>query len=341
MKCNHCKSEVADGANFCPYCGKPIGVPESWKCPLCNMNVREGTKYCPNCGSPIGAPSNNDFKNYAQNAFDRVKKVDWNEKKEGAFSFIKEFITNPEKISLATKVVAVLFALWFLIKFGLSASIIWYLLVIALLYIAFLGIPKLKIQNPLKTQYFSTGVCAALIFLSAFGSSSDSFDFSFGESPEEAFQQSILSPSTAYVVKEYRAYVNGREKEVSEDLGDESCSYEWNLIFFPSEGRATLEAWRFNHYSWTKPQAFDYEIKDNHIELYNGYYTDRGTYVGQDVDMDSYRYSIKKADDIRLIIEKVDDNIQLRGQFRGEERVFKKQIYPEENYKEKHLHIKK
>lgn len=56
MKCNHCNSEVADGTNFCPYCGKPIGVPQSLKCPLCNLDVPEGTKFCPNCGSPIGTP---------------------------------------------------------------------------------------------------------------------------------------------------------------------------------------------------------------------------------------------------------------------------------------------
>lgn len=54
MKCIHCNSEVAEGTNYCPYCGKPIGVPQSLKCPQCNLDVPEGTEFCPNCGSPIG-----------------------------------------------------------------------------------------------------------------------------------------------------------------------------------------------------------------------------------------------------------------------------------------------
>lgn len=54
MKCNHCNSEVADGTNFCPYCGNRIELPISLKCPQCNTEVANGTKFCPNCGSPIG-----------------------------------------------------------------------------------------------------------------------------------------------------------------------------------------------------------------------------------------------------------------------------------------------
>lgn len=54
MKCNHCNAEVADGTNFCPYCGNRIELPISLKCPQCNTEVADGTKFCPNCGSPIG-----------------------------------------------------------------------------------------------------------------------------------------------------------------------------------------------------------------------------------------------------------------------------------------------
>ena len=54
MECKHCHADVAEGTNFCPYCGNQIEIPQSLKCPQCNTDVSDGTKFCPNCGSPVG-----------------------------------------------------------------------------------------------------------------------------------------------------------------------------------------------------------------------------------------------------------------------------------------------
>jgi hypothetical protein len=96
------------------------------------------------------------------------KKIDWDEKKKQTSSFINEFINNPTKISLATKIVAGLFAFGFLVKMGFSASIIWYIVLAAILYVAFMGIPKIKLEG-LKAQYASAALCAGLIFLMSLG----------------------------------------------------------------------------------------------------------------------------------------------------------------------------
>ena len=89
-------------------------------CKKCGTEQKEGQKFCPKCGEPFIEENEkshaDEFKKYAQNAVDEFKKIDWNEKKEKTSSFIKEFINNPNKISLATKVVACLFALCFFVK---------------------------------------------------------------------------------------------------------------------------------------------------------------------------------------------------------------------------------
>lgn len=56
MKCNHCNADVADGTNFCPYCGNRIELPQALRCPQCNTELTDGVKFCPNCGSPVGHP---------------------------------------------------------------------------------------------------------------------------------------------------------------------------------------------------------------------------------------------------------------------------------------------
>ena len=162
-------------------------------CKKCGTEQKEGQKFCPKCGEPfieVNEKSHADeFKKYAQNAVDEFKKIDWNEKKEKTSSFIKEFINNPNKISLATKVVACLFALWFVVKMGFSASIIWYIVLATMLYVAFKGIPKIKAEG-LKSLYLSLCVCLGLGLSTIIASSSNNGDFSlFGKDkgPHEIF----------------------------------------------------------------------------------------------------------------------------------------------------------
>ena len=50
MKCIKCNSVVADGMQFCPYCGNPI----LQKCDKCGAELEEGAAFCSNCGNRIG-----------------------------------------------------------------------------------------------------------------------------------------------------------------------------------------------------------------------------------------------------------------------------------------------
>ena len=56
MRCTNCNSEVADGMQFCPYCGSPISVSMPKVCSKCGTEIEEGEKFCTNCGSPIVFP---------------------------------------------------------------------------------------------------------------------------------------------------------------------------------------------------------------------------------------------------------------------------------------------
>ena len=49
MKCIKCNSDVADGMQFCPYCGNPM----SQKCEKCGAELEEGATFCSNCGNRI------------------------------------------------------------------------------------------------------------------------------------------------------------------------------------------------------------------------------------------------------------------------------------------------
>ena len=116
-------------------------------CKKCGTEQVKGQRFCPKCGEPF---------------------IELNEKTEQTTSFVKEFINNPSKIGLTTKVVACLFALWFIVKMGFSASIIWYILLAAMLYVAFMGIPKVKLED-LKARYASAALCVGLLILLSFG----------------------------------------------------------------------------------------------------------------------------------------------------------------------------
>lgn len=119
----------------------------SMYCKKCGTEQVKGQRFCPKCGEPF---------------------IELNEKMEQTTSFVKELIINPSKIGLATKVIACLFALWFVVKMGFSASIIWYILLAAMLYVAFMGIPKVKLES-LKARYASAALCVGLLILLLFG----------------------------------------------------------------------------------------------------------------------------------------------------------------------------
>ena len=77
-----------------------------------------------------------------------------------------------------------------------------------------------------------------------------------------------------------------------------------------------------NIFDDNRRRRYDYEIRDNHIELFNGY--------GFDI---SGKFN---CNDLRFTIEEGDSKIQLRGLFSNGERIFKLNTYRDKANKEKH-----
>ena len=189
MYCKNCGTEQKEGQKFCPKCGEPFIVANDTP----NQNKEgEGVKTTMDGlvekAGELSQKGKSFFEDKVQpqikEKVEEFKKIDWNEKKEQATSFVKEFINNPDKISMATKVVACIFALLFLLGVGFSASIIWYVLVAAMLYIAFMGIPKVKLIG-LKKQYLSACVTLVLGFIIISSSSKDGRFRLFSSGPNE------------------------------------------------------------------------------------------------------------------------------------------------------------
>lgn len=345
--CSKCGTEIPKGGMFCPNCGCPIVTPKSAICSKCGTDIPKGGMFCPNCGNPIGVTKSTDFnqsmdeqsgKQGANNRFaskaeelyqqskkyinekvqpqfderiNEFKRVDWDKKKVETSSFIKEFINNPKKIGIAIKAIAFLFVFGFVIKNGFPSSIIWYVIIAAMLFVAFMGIPGNRL-NKLHSLYASAALCLCLMFIASFGITK-SGESQSNENPQVEFLEIIDKPETSYMV----------------EISNIDDTREWTLIFFPANhektsGIAMMEPWYVGENSWAdaRKSKYDYEIRDNHIELFNGY--------GYDM---SGRFNCK---DLRFTIENGNHGIQLRGMFLGEERIFELNTYREKANKEKH-----
>lgn len=199
----------------------------SMYCKKCGTEQVKGQRFCPKCGEPF---------------------IELNEKMEQTTSFVKEFIINPSKIGLATKVIACLFALWFVVKMGFSASIIWYILLVAMLYVAFMGIPKVKLEG-LKAHYLSLCVCLGIGLSTLFASSSNDGNFSlFGG--EDKGPHEVCVSLYATVDNHYKIL------EVSGSHGGENNSdyYMTKIITIP-QGKM----WLYKDFSaqlWYKDRCF-------------------------------------------------------------------------------------
>ncbi len=53
VACSNCGNPVAEGAKFCPNCGKPVPAPGTILCPKCSAVLPEGAKFCSNCGAKL------------------------------------------------------------------------------------------------------------------------------------------------------------------------------------------------------------------------------------------------------------------------------------------------
>lgn len=341
LKCPQCNLDVPEGTESCPNCGSPIGTHKSTVCSKCGARIPEGGMFCPNCGKPshsengyqmpgVILDAKDKFASKAEDVYQQSKKyinekiqpqfderinefksVDWDKKKEETSSLIKEFINNPKKIGIAIKAIAFLFVFGFVIKNGFSVSIIWYIIIAAMLFVAFIGIPSNRL-NKLHSLYASAALCLGLMFIASFGTTK-SGESQSNESPQVEFLEIIDKPETSYMV----------------EISDINDTREWTLIFFPknhekTSGKAMMEPWYVGENSWAdaRKSQYDYEIRDNHIELFNGY--------GYDI---YGRFSCK---DLRFTIEKGNHGIQLRGLFFGEERILELNTYREKANKEKH-----
>lgn len=346
-------------------------------CKKCGTEQQEGQKFCPNCGEPYldenGKPYEKGFIKDLKDAKDKIvskaeeisqqgqrlmdekiqpqlnekveelKNADWKEKKENLVSYLHQFIHDTEKMDKVKKVAVCLFVLWFFAKVGFSASIMWYVIIGALVYIAFKGIPKLDVDAS-RANYLSLLACGFIMVVTAMTVSSGS-DFSSKESLEEDFLESIEDPSTAYAVRIDQALMTKTTgpgpvggvywTEVPEGEGDDSNAYVWTLIFFPkndrkTEGRALIELWLTNGKEWAdgRTMSYRYMIRDGLVELYNGSYPN-SILTGTIKDPG-------RPNDRRFFIEKENGKLQLRGDFRGKERLLKRTTYNDAEHKENH-----
>lgn len=111
---------------------------------------------------------------------ENLKSVNWDDQMKQAASFVKEFISTPNKIGMVTKVATSLFALLFLLKEGFSCSIIWYVVLVVMLYVAFKGIPIIK-KEGLISQYINSASCIFFMLIIGLGATKDSANHSLGE----------------------------------------------------------------------------------------------------------------------------------------------------------------
>ena len=58
--CPDCDTEIVEGKNFCPHCGRKIETvsyihddPDFIECNNCHFQADRGSTYCPRCGSPL------------------------------------------------------------------------------------------------------------------------------------------------------------------------------------------------------------------------------------------------------------------------------------------------
>ena len=109
-----------------------------------------------------------------------LKKDNWDDKKKQIASFVKEFIYNPNKIGMVTKVATSLFALLFLLKEGFSCPILWYVVLAVMLYVAFKGIPKIK-KEGIISQYINSAFCIVFMLIIGLGTTKDNANHSLGK----------------------------------------------------------------------------------------------------------------------------------------------------------------
>lgn len=162
-------------------------------------------------------------------------------------------------------------------------------------------------------------VCVVLLFIILFGkfncsnseSSLSQEESPQEESPQEEFIGLLDDPSTAFTF---------------------SDAYIWTLIFFPDEsktsGRAVLEPWLIDRKGWSfsDTHTYKYEVRDDRLELYNGWSPVPPT----------RGLGWERVNDIRFKIEKDAGIIILRGEFARKERLFKQTQYIAASEKEKH-----
>ncbi len=174
-----------------------------------------------------------------------------------------------------------------------------------------------------------------LLFISSLGSSKSESASQVSRSSQDEFLETIDEPQTAYMVRidknVIRTNVGARQAEVPVGEGSSQDSFEWTIIFFPTNeaktmGKAKVEPWFVDRDAWADGMkiSYDYEVRDNIIEFYNG------------VSFSMYKAKYVSCKDMRLAIEYGNDNIQLRGEFSDKERVFKLSRYRDFMNKDKH-----
>ena len=173
MFCKKCGTEQKDGQKFCPRCGEPF-LDENGKPYLKGIKkdmldakdkltskaeklTQQGKKLVDEKLQP-----------QLNEKIEKIKTTDWRKKLTEASSYIVDFVKDINKMRIVTKILACISVLWFFSKVGFSASILWYVLIAAILFLAFKE-PKAIKDGPKTSKFIYIGTCLVLILITAFG----------------------------------------------------------------------------------------------------------------------------------------------------------------------------
>ena len=265
-------------------------------CKKCGNMQKNGEKFCPKCGTPYLSVTNNHLSNSGKTLVDNDSEFESNQNSEES---PRQEFTNNNPNQGAKEI---------LIVDGKPSEE--------------LGSAEKKSSKKIIYTILGLLVLGGLCYYLSGNIVTTKI---LGSSVQEDFVESIKLSSTAYSTFIYKEMVSGImsfTREVPKEEGDMDYSFEWTFLFFPESdnfGRVTVEAWRIDSDAWSnsRTQRYQYEIRDNIIELFNG-------------SMNGVPHPNSpsgRIDDVRLIIERENNEIQLRGVFLDKERIFKKTVF--------------
>ncbi len=173
MYCKKCGTEQKNGQKFCPKCGEPYldknGKPylKGFRKDMQDAKVKMASKM-----SELTLQGKKLVEEKVQpqlnEKVEKLKKVNWEEKKTQSVNTIQSFFADTNKLRIATIIIAFLSVLWFFIfNKGFSESWTWWLFAIVFIVAAFYKIEAKNESDGLKKARWSFGfaILLGLVFV--------------------------------------------------------------------------------------------------------------------------------------------------------------------------------